>query len=124
MGWRPWELERIAHPQDFRDAVVGYQWRLNWDLDCAAFVAYHVLIAFGGSERKDGTTLTLSDMLGRDLFNSLVPPSEPDEATREEREMEEAEREGKAERTKMLIWAAMKARQAKDRGEDPEPWRG
>ena len=122
MGWRPWELERIAHPRDFAQAITGYRWRLDWDLDCAAFVAYYVLLSTGGGKRKDGSEIALSDVLGRDLFAPLVPPLEPDAATREELEWEQAEREAKAERAKMLIWAAQKARAARDRGEDPSPW--
>lgn len=124
MGWRPWELERIAHPKDFRDAITGYRWQLDWELDCAAFVSFHVLVAMGGGKRKDGSDVGLSDILGRELFAPLVPPPEPDAATREELELDQAEREAKAERSKMLIWAAQKARAARDRGEDPTPWMG
>jgi hypothetical protein len=125
MGWKPWEFERVAHPRDFRQAVRGYQWRLAWELDRTAFIAYHALIAFGGGKKEDGTRLELRDMLGRDLFaEPLIPPVAPDEVQQEEQAMEEAEREAQAERAKLQIYAAMKARQARERGEDPSSWRG
>jgi hypothetical protein len=124
MGWKPWELERIRHPREFRQAIQGYYWRMDWELDCAAFVAFHVMVAMGGSKKQDGTTFQLSDILGRELFNPLVPPTELDAATQEEREMEAAAQAARAERAKLQIWAAMKAREARQRGEDPEPWSG
>ena len=38
------------------------------------------------------------------------------------REMDEADRLAKQERAKFEIWAAMKARQARDSGQDPSPF--
>jgi len=124
MGWKPWELERISHPREFRQAIQGYYWRMDWELDCAAFVAYHVAIAMGGGTKHDGSPFQLSDILGRELFKPLVPPAEhvEDEAARAEREMDEAVAAARAERAKLQIWAAMKAKQARERGENPEPW--
>jgi hypothetical protein len=123
MGWRPWELERVAHPRDFHEAVLGFQWRLDRDLDCAAYVAYHALIAFGGAKKQDGTSLQLSEMLGRDLFPPFIPPRELDEATQEELAFDASLREAQAERSKLMIYAAQKAAEARRRGEDSGPWR-
>jgi hypothetical protein len=124
MGWRPWELRQIEHPREFIEAVQGYQWRMSWELDLAAFVAFHT-IAASGSKREDGTTFQPHDVLGRALFaEPLVPQPQPSEEQREEEERERAERFAKAERAKMQMWAAMKAKEAIARGEDPGPWQG
>lgn len=121
MGWRPWELERIEHPRDFLEAIKGYQWRQAWALDLAAFAAFHAYSA-AGAKKKDESPLTMEDILGREPFAPLLPPAEMSEADRERQELEDAERVARQERAKLMIWAAQKARVARERGEDPTPW--
>jgi len=123
MGWRPWELEQIEHPRDFIEAVHGFQWRMRWELDRAAFIAYHVLTA-GGVKKNvgpglEGEPIGVDEILGRPLFDDpLVPTPELSPSELEEREMEEAERFAKVERAKLEIWAAKRKREAEMRGEE------
>jgi hypothetical protein len=125
MGWRPWELERLEHPRDFLEAIKGFLWRQQQEMDRAAFIAIHVLNAAGGAKTQDtGERITIEHILGRPLCEPLIPPIEVDEAKREIDEMERTERQARAERAKLMIYAAQKAREARLRGEDPGAWSG
>ena len=119
MGWKPWELRQLEHPREFLECIRGYDWQWSRMLDCAAFIAYHSLVAAGAGKKKDGEPLLISDLVGRDVFPPLVPPVEETELQQLEREAEETERRARAERAKLQIWAAQKAKEMKDRGEDP-----
>ena len=50
MGWRPWELERIEHPREFLEAIQGFRWRMNWEMDLAAFIVFHAYGAQGAKK--------------------------------------------------------------------------